>query len=169
MPVWTLWIAALNLALFMWSLASLYVNTWGRTRLVFTRWRDGAWYMLRVNPLSLMIWWFLWIVPLAIGFRMYLRDEGLAWERPRKSTQTKCSFARSLEKARSRVLIKHVLVTGGAGFIGFHLVDALLAHGYEVTVLDALVAECTPTENATRGLARLRGPSSEADQGRPLG
>jgi dTDP-L-rhamnose 4-epimerase len=33
---------------------------------------------------------------------------------------------------------KHVLITGGAGFIGSHLADELLAHGYRIRVLDNL-------------------------------
>jgi dTDP-glucose 4,6-dehydratase len=35
--------------------------------------------------------------------------------------------------------MKHVLITGGAGFVGSHLCDLLLAKGYAVTAVDNLV------------------------------
>ncbi|WP_428668646.1 NAD-dependent epimerase/dehydratase family protein [Reyranella sp.] len=38
-------------------------------------------------------------------------------------------------------MYKHALITGGAGFIGSHLTDTLLARGYEVTVLDRLSSQ----------------------------
>ena len=45
--------------------------------------------------------------------------------------------------------MRRVLVTGGAGFIGSHLTDRLLADGFAVTVLDNLTTglrENVPTE-----------------------
>lgn len=36
---------------------------------------------------------------------------------------------------------KRVLITGGAGFVGSHLADELLAHGYEVRAMDSLAPQ----------------------------
>ena len=57
-----------------------------------------------------------------------------------------CNTARVLADAR-------VVVTGGAGFIGSHLVDALLARGCEVTCVDDLAG----TAGTTRNLDHLAG------------
>ncbi|GHH46872.1 NAD-dependent epimerase/dehydratase family protein [[Pseudomonas] boreopolis] len=44
-----------------------------------------------------------------------------------------------------------VLITGGAGFVGSHLADELLAHGYQVRVLDALVEQVHGEQRARPG------------------
>jgi dTDP-L-rhamnose 4-epimerase len=43
-------------------------------------------------------------------------------------------------------MTKQVLITGGAGFIGSHLADALLAEGYRVRALDSLVPQVHGSE-----------------------
>lgn len=43
---------------------------------------------------------------------------------------------------------QHVLITGGAGFIGSHLADELLRHGYRVRVLDSLLPQVHGPEAA---------------------
>jgi dTDP-L-rhamnose 4-epimerase len=54
----------------------------------------------------------------------------------------------------------HVLVTGGAGFIGSHMVDALVARGDHVRILDALVPRVhdgAPAVTPTSGVELIEG------------
>ena len=50
----------------------------------------------------------------------------------------------------------HILVTGGAGFIGSHLVERLLADGQTVVVIDDLSTGTLDNLKAVRKHARLR-------------
>lgn len=84
LPRWTLVLAAVNVVLYLVSMATLYWSTWRRTAIVLSRRRDRLAYLLRVNPVFIWIWWLVWQAPLWIGWRMYRRDHGLEWERTEK-------------------------------------------------------------------------------------
>lgn len=63
--------------------------------------------------------------------------------------------------------LEHILVTGGAGFIGRHVVRDLLSRGHKVRILDSLVEQVHGSDPATdqiRGDAELlRGDIRDAD------
>jgi UDP-glucose 4-epimerase len=61
------------------------------------------------------------------------------------------SFARRRQR-RAPIMPSHILVTGGAGFIGSHTVDALIAAGHRVRVLDDL------STGSRDNLPRAHGP-----------
>src|SRR5713226_2428813 len=59
-----------------------------------------------------------------------------------------------------------VLVTGGAGFIGSHLVDRFVKEGFQVRVLDSLDPKVHPDEHTNHlpaGVDFLRGDVTDRD------
>ncbi len=51
---------------------------------------------------------------------------------------------------------KQILITGGAGFVGSHLADGLLAAGHRVRILDDLTPQVHPDGPSGLSLARGR-------------
>lgn len=80
-PGWLTALCAFNVAALALSMTCLYIQTWRRTALVLGSRRQRLAYMLRINPLSLMMWWTLWLIPLWMGWRMFVGDGGLVWDR----------------------------------------------------------------------------------------
>src|SRR5207302_5268822 len=53
-----------------------------------------------------------------------------------------------------------ILVTGGAGFIGSHLTDALVERGHKVRILDSLIKQVHPG-----GRPQVANPAAELIEG----
>lgn len=85
LPAWTVMLSIANITCYALAMVLLYISVWKRTDLVLERKRDRLRYLVRCNPVSLMIWGLIWIVPLWIGWRMYREDGGLVWERTEKN------------------------------------------------------------------------------------
>lgn len=85
MPLWLTIVSLFNIFALFVTLTMLYIRTWKRTALVLETRRDRILYMLRINPLSLMVWWLIWLIPLWQGWRMFVGDGGLVWDRTVKT------------------------------------------------------------------------------------
>jgi glycosyltransferase XagB len=104
LPYWTIWHALLNLTILVISLALLYYRVWIRTAIVLDRFSSRLWYMLKVNPIFLMIWWLIWGIPIVLGFFMYVGEGGLVWERTKKVDANR-ELIRAQLRANERPLI----------------------------------------------------------------
>lgn len=84
LPMWLIVLSIFNIVAYGFMMINLYVRTWKRTGLVLEHTGDRIRYMLMVNPVFLMVWWCIWIIPLTLGFVMYLKDSGQVWQRTEK-------------------------------------------------------------------------------------
>jgi cellulose synthase/poly-beta-1,6-N-acetylglucosamine synthase-like glycosyltransferase len=89
LPLWVTVLSVVNIAAYVFAMTSSYANAWRRSGLVLDSTSKRIGYMLRINPLFVAAWWMLWLVPLFLGFWMFIRDHGLIWERTEKVNANK--------------------------------------------------------------------------------
>lgn len=80
-----IWLSVTTVSLDMAVVSYGLVRAWKLIHPVLPRTRDRIRFLVRVNPLFLHAYWLWWSIPLLIGFWMFLRDGGLAWERTEKT------------------------------------------------------------------------------------
>ncbi|MBN9228578.1 MULTISPECIES: glycosyltransferase family 2 protein [Legionella] len=95
-PMWLIILSIINIAACIIQQSFLYYKTWKRTSLVLDNLSSRIWYMFRVNPIFAMFWWFFWLVPITIGFSMYLGEGGLVWIRTTKTNANTSLFKKKV-------------------------------------------------------------------------
>jgi cellulose synthase/poly-beta-1,6-N-acetylglucosamine synthase-like glycosyltransferase len=83
-PPWLVALSLTNIAFYVMSSLFFYRNAWRRTALVLDKTSLRLRYMLRINPINVFLYHLLWIVPICIGFAMFLTNHGKVWIRTRK-------------------------------------------------------------------------------------
>jgi len=81
---WLVVLSLTNIALYLALMGIIYTSTWKRTKLVLSSVSSRIWYMLRINPLFLFLYWLLWAIPIITGFGMFLAGKGRVWKRTDK-------------------------------------------------------------------------------------
>lgn len=84
LPLWVVVLSCFNIVCAIGMQTLFFYIAWTRTKLVLGTLRSRIWYMLRVNPITAMIWWAIWLIPIWIGFIMFLGEGGLVWIRTTK-------------------------------------------------------------------------------------
>ncbi|MGE4429444.1 MAG: glycosyltransferase family 2 protein [Sphingobium sp.] len=102
LPTWSIVLSVINMACVAIMILWFYVVAWKKTRVVLPGGLSRLWYLIRVNPISLFIFWFIWIIPFWKGWRMYRQDSGLVWDRTDKIDANQEIIRRDKVKAQAR-------------------------------------------------------------------
>lgn len=77
-------LSAIDIVAALAVLIRIFYAAWTRSKLVLESRRERFRFLGRVNPVFLIGYWFLWLLPIAIGVWMFIADRGLTWQRTEK-------------------------------------------------------------------------------------
>jgi len=80
-PIWLIVLSIINVICWIGICILYYCVIWKRINLVLGTFKSKLWFMLRANPIFAMFWWGVWLIPITLGFKMFMGEGGLEWIR----------------------------------------------------------------------------------------